>query len=240
MKYSFNEQLQRDEKEFGRNSNSMYFDLEEGNNNIARVLTPGAVYGNHFLGKGVRSPVCYGKEKGCPIKDKEGKFHAATSPRYVLFVLDRKSNEIKVAFFPYTVMKQIGVLQSNPDYAFDGLPMPYDIRITSNPSGSPAEKYKVDVKPNSANLTEEQLRELDKKYADKSPEQIVARMKEKQMEADKDSGKWLSPDKLAAEQRVRDEQWDNTVKTHIEDTQNNPVPVIKYPEEDIKAEDIPF
>ena len=31
---------------------------------------------------------------------------------------------------PHTIYKQIEGLQTNPDYAFDAVPMPYDITVT--------------------------------------------------------------------------------------------------------------
>lgn len=240
MKYDFNESLEKDEKEFGTGGGADYFNVEEGNGNVIRVLSPGAVYGLHFLGKGVKPATCYGKDAGCPIKDEDGKFHANPSPRYAVYVLDRSDEKVKVAFFPYTVIKQIGVLQTNPDYAFEDLPMPYDIRITYKAAESPANKYKVDVKPTSAEPTAEQIAEYVKRSNEKNPTAIVERMKEKQMKADIENGRILTPDKLADEQKARDEEWNQDVEAHNANVAKEKQPVIEYPEEDIKADDILF
>lgn len=243
MPYDFDQAVNKANEQFPRSSggNLDYFNIEEGNDNVCRVLTPGAVYATHFMGKGTKAPVCYGYEKGCPVREKndEGKLtnvHADTSVRFVMFVLDRRDGKVKTGFFPYSVVKQIGALQKNPDYQFQDLPMPYDIRITYNREESNANKYRVEYKPNGPELTEEQTNELNEKMSSRTPEDIVQRMKEKQIEDDKRSGRWISPEEVTKESG-------NYLKNAVEKAPNKDQiesQKVQYPEEEIKPEDIPF
>lgn len=245
MSYSFDNALDKANEAFPRTSysNVDYFNIEDGNDNVCRVLTPGAPYATHFMGKGVKPPVCYGYQKGCPAREKNestGEFtnqHAKTSIRFVLFVLDRKDNKVKTAFFPYSVTKQIGALQKNPDYEFDDLPMPYDIRITSNKEGGPFDKYRVEYKPNGAELTEDQKSELTSKIEKMSPEDIAERMKEKQYESDDRSGRRIGSEELAKQQK---EFLAQAKADEPKDAKAMNETSVEYPTEEINPEDIPF
>ena len=240
MKYNFEEEL---EKNAG-SSETSYADenyrIVDGNNNIVRILTPGAYYGLHFFGKGVKPKTCYGKDKGCPIRDTEDKYeHGKVAARYVCFVLDRADGKVKTAFFPYSVIKQVSDLQKNPDYSFDEVPMPYDIRITFKPDEAPANKYKVDVKPKGEDITEEQNADLAEKFQKASPDQIVEKMKAKQLKADTESGAVLSPQKLAEESSTRQEEYNEEVKEKMKNAPKAE-PKVEYPENEIDPADIPF
>lgn len=239
--YNFNEQIENDSKKFGYTSGNIdYFNIEPGNDNVCRILTPSVAYASHFLGKGIKSPVCYGYDKGCPIREKEedgtlSTRHARGSIKYVLYVLDRKDNKVKAAFFPYGVVWQVGAIQQNPDFQFSELPMPYDIRITYKPDEKdPKAKYRVEVKPNSAELTQQNLDDVETK--DTSPEQIVEKMKQKQLDNDERNGRRVEQTTLVAEQEAF------MKKAQAENPSVN-VPqekVIEYPKDEINPEDIPF
>lgn len=233
MPYNFNEQLERDQKEYGSGQSSNYYNVEDGSDNIVRVLTPGAVYAQYYFGQGIKSVISYGYDKGDP----RGKSDERKMIKYAMYVLDRKDNKIKLATFSYSVVKGIGDLQKNPDYQFEELPMPYDIRITYNKEEVPASKYKVSFKPNSVLLTQEQLNELKEKMDERTPEQIVERMKEKQMEADKQAGVWKSPEDREIERKEFLEDVNAEVK-------KNPITSkYKYPQEEqegIDPEDTHF
>lgn len=246
MSYNFNEQMEADNKKFGYTGGNVdYFNIQDGNDNVCRILTPGAAYANHFIGKGIKSPICYGYDKGCPIREKneDGTLstrHARGSIRYVLYVLDRKDNKVKTAFFTYGVMFQVGAIQQNPDFQFADLPMPYDVRITFKPDEKdPKAKYRVEVKPNSAELTEENLKDLEDKLANITPETIVEKMKQKQLDDDERNGRRVEQTTLVQEQgtylkeAIAKDAKEN-VKTTIDEMK------VKYPDEDINPADIPF
>lgn len=236
MSYNFNENLERDQKEYGSGQSSGYYNVEDGSDNIIRVLTPGAVYVQYYYGQGIKSVISYGYNKGDP----RGKNEERKMIKYAMYVLDRKDNQIKLATFSYSVVKGIGDLQKNPDYKFTELPMPYDIRITYNKDEVPASKYKISFKPNSTTLTQEQLNELQEKMSERTPEQIVERMKEKQIDLDKQTGIWLSPEQLQQDRKDFVEKANNEMKEKIASGEIKMPPKIDYPTDDINPEDIPF
>jgi hypothetical protein len=239
MKYNFNEELKKDEKNMGGSKSSLYYKVEEGNNNVLRILSPSKSYTMYFLGKGMRPAIAYGYDKGDPRKvgDEEGEFKP--SVRYACYVLDKTDNEIKMAEFPYSVQKGIAALQENPDFAFEELPMPYDIRITYNKEESPANMYTVTATPKNDPLTEEELATLKDKMEDFSPEDYVEKKKEKQMESDQEAGVWISEEK----RKQNEKDWLDRVNSKNEggnEKAEEETPTIDYPEDDIKPEDIPF
>lgn len=243
MTYSFNDQLKKDSEEYGVGGKSGdYYQLEEGPGNIVRVLTPGQAYGQHFFGKGVKPTTCYGYEKGCPIREKDFKYdHPKPTLRYNMLVIDRKDGNIKVATFPYTVVAQIGELQKNPDFSFDDLPMPYDIRINWQPNEAPAKKYTVTGKPKIEELTEEEKTAFNEMMEKSSPEQIVERMKEKQIKIDEENNHRKSPEQLEDEQKKRKEEYEDSVKESMAKAESKPAkPEVEYPTEEIDPDDIPF
>lgn len=243
MSYNFSEQMENDNKKFGYNTNNLeYFNIEDGHDNVCRVMSPSHAYATHFMGKGIKSPTCYGYEKGCPIREKneDGTLstrHARGSIKYVLYVLDRKDGKVKSAFFPYGVVYQIAALQKNPDYEFQDLPMPYDIRITYNKAEKdPKAKYRVEVKPNSVELTKQNLEDVETK--DISPEGIVDKMKQKQMDDDERNGRRVEPTTLIQEQETfLKKSAQEQSAAGIEALKS---PDIEYPKDEIRPEDIPF
>lgn len=246
---NLNEQLKQDAEKYNLGSGaggSDYYNIEEGNDNVVRVLTTGEVYATHFLGKGTKSPICYGVEKGCPIRDDEGNHPTPSSVRYALYVLDRKDNEVKLAMFPYSVMRGIADLQENPDFQFDEFPMPYDIRITYRPDEAPANKYKVDAVPRIEPISEEVQEQLNEKLRDITPTDFVEKMKEKQITKHKEAGIWKSPEDLRKEFEEGVEKFsknieNKNVKENSQKTQQNQRVEYRTPEEEgINPDDIPW
>ena len=141
----------------------------------------------------MRPAIAYGFEKGDQrSKDVELK----KSIRYVGYVLDRKDGKVRQAEFPYSVHREIGTLQENPDYTFDEIPMPYDIRITYKKDESPANMYNVQATPNRDKISKEVLEDLEKKIKEYPPEKVIQKKKDQQIETDKKLGVWLSPKKV--------------------------------------------
>ena len=115
-------------------SNSQFLKLEEGANKIRLV--------SEFIIREVTFP---GSEK--------------PSQRYCAWVIDRKSNELRMAEFGKQIMKQLKTLCSNPDYAFDVVPE-YDITINRAGSGIETE-YSVVPDRKDTPITEDEQKLID-------------------------------------------------------------------------------
>src|ERR1035441_6368936 len=100
-------------EESGTVGGSDYFKVANGNN-IIRVLSEGVYHESTYTDK------------------KTGK--VSITKKFVMFVIDRKdtsddhkTGKVKPYFAPYTVYKDIASLEEDPFYAFQGMPMPYDV-----------------------------------------------------------------------------------------------------------------
>lgn len=255
MSYNFDEELEKANSQYGGSSSSNFYKVDEGNNNVIRILTEGSIYAKQFMGmKNYRT--LYGKEKGDPLRqpddsdaNKTGRLIVpvnekgqASKPSIisVVYILDRKDGKIKVAELSYSIMKQIGALQQNPDYKFSELPMPYDLRITYKKEAAPNEKYRVEVKPGSEDLTPELLAELETKVKEHSPESIAERQKTRQMEDDEKLGMRLSTDELAKDAADYNANMIATMKKQREGMAPTESNGIEYPADEVNPEDIPF
>jgi hypothetical protein len=65
------------------------------------------------------------------------------SKKFVTWVLDRKDKALKLAYLPYAVAKSIAAYEADPEYAFKGYPMPFDINVTAEKAGTKDVKYNV-------------------------------------------------------------------------------------------------
>jgi len=74
-----------------------------------------------------------------------GTFNGKPTFKWLCFILDRADGLVKPYFMPNNVFEQIEALQLNPDYAFDEVPMPFD--ITSKPATLTACRYLIRVWP---------------------------------------------------------------------------------------------
>lgn len=63
--------------------------------------------------------------------------------KWLCYVLDRRDGKVRTHFMPHTVYKSIEALQENPDYTFDGVPMPYDITVHAKNAGTKEAEYTV-------------------------------------------------------------------------------------------------
>lgn len=172
--YNFGKNLESDKKEYGVGGGSGYFTFKEGDNKV-RILSAGVPVQTHFMGKSVKPAVCYGEKKGCP-------FHTGdenTSLKYFIWVIDKADNKIKLAKFPYTVIQQIAQLQNDSEYAFEELPVPYDMNITATNAGTKEVKYTVIPARNNTPIDPSLLQEFGKKT---SIEEVVKKSKEKSYE----------------------------------------------------------
>lgn len=99
--------------------------------------------------------------------------------KYLAYILDRADGKIKIAFLPYTILKMLGDLQSNPEYAFDQVPMPYDITITATGAGTKEVNYSIVPARNNTALTVEEENEYSKQ---KPLEEVQRKLLEKSLE----------------------------------------------------------
>lgn len=104
----------------------------------------------------------------------EGDSKEGRSIKGVCYVL--QDDEIKVAYLPYTVVKQIRALQNDPDWTFSDFPMPRMINVKAKGAGTKEVEYSVIPSPKESKVSQETLEKLSKKH---TPEQIVEIMKEK-------------------------------------------------------------
>jgi hypothetical protein len=148
MSYSFNQTIEQAKKEYGLNKGE-YLKIQEGDNRI-RVLSACIPH--------------QGEYKGTPTF------------KFVAWVIDRRDGVIKPYFMPMTVMNAIGSLQTDPDYGFEDVPMPYDINVKAQDAGTKEVVYNVVPSPKQTPITDEELTELNsrlpiEKYVEKLKEQ---------------------------------------------------------------------
>lgn len=244
---NINDQLNQSSKEYGVGSATNYFKFQRGDNRL-RILTAGEVLATHFFGKGVKASTCYGIEKGCPFhgdkapKDPEGK-EKKPSIKYVCYVIDvnDKTQSIQLADLPFSIIKQVGDYQQNIDYAFDSFPMPYDITIKFDPdSASPAGMYKVIASPKREPVSDEVMSKLAEEMSMLTPAESVSKKKTFQLNDHKKQGIWLSPKQIAENKKNWRVNVNAENKRKIESGEIKVETPIDYPQEDIRAGDIPW
>jgi hypothetical protein len=71
--------------------------------------------------------------------------------------LDRLDGAVKPYFMPNTVFEQIEALQVNPDYAFDEVPMLFDVTLNATGAGKKEVVYTIVPARNNVPLTEKEI-----------------------------------------------------------------------------------
>jgi hypothetical protein len=135
MKYSFNDTIKQAEKDYGLGKGE-YFKVQEGANKL-KVLSACLPHQSEF--------------KGTPTF------------KFVCWIIDRRDGKVKLYFMPTTIMNAIGSLQLSDDYAFDEVPMPYDITIMAKNAGTKEVDYTVLPSPATKGLTESEQAEFEKR-----------------------------------------------------------------------------
>lgn len=209
--FNMNNVLEEAEKEWGASGGkNEWFKIVEGAN-IIRILTPLVAYASHF-----KAGACLGKEL-CPIciansKEPDESKHNKVSVKFLCHVLN--GNDIKIAQLPYSIAKAIQTLQNDPDYAFNEVPMPYNIKIMADKAGTKEVSYTTIASPKREPVAKEILEKLAKLH---TPEQIRDSMKNKR-----------------AKELGITANTPNTEKMKPAFDEKN------YPKDDISPEDIPF
>lgn len=147
-----------------------FWRFETGDNRF-RLLGGYEPYGSHWIQADGRSYICIGKDKGCKHCEKGNK----PTAKFLMWVFDRKTKEVRLAQTGYQVIKQIGVLALSDDWAFDGTP-DYDMVIKKTGEKLDTE-YALTPTPDKTQLTEEEQALVNEKVKDLK--EIIGKMKEK-------------------------------------------------------------
>ena len=134
----------------GMLSSGDYLKLKEGDNRM-RLLTECLPHQSEYQGKKNFKWLCY--------------------------VLDRADGKVKPFFMAHTIYKQIEAFQTNEDYAFEDVPMPYDITVNASGAGTKEVKYTVVPARKNTVVTALEMQELAKA---KPLADLQAKLKEKQ------------------------------------------------------------
>lgn len=124
MQYDLNAALAQAEKEFNIGAGDDSFKFAEGDNRV-RVMSEFEVLQtvNKFE------------------KDPAKKANLRT--RFLFWVYDYTSKQVKLAFWPKTIVTAMGALAANPEYASTEVPMPYDLIINAKNAGTIDVEYQV-------------------------------------------------------------------------------------------------
>lgn len=72
-----------------------------------------------------------------------GEYNGKRNFKWLCYMLDRADNKIKPFFMPHTIYKTLEAYQISEDFAFEDVPMPYDITINADGAGTKEVKYTV-------------------------------------------------------------------------------------------------
>jgi hypothetical protein len=114
-----------------------------------------------------------------------GTYQGKPTFKWLCYILDRRDGKVKPYFMPHTIAKALDALQGDPDYAFDDMPMPYDINIKTKNAGTKEVEYNV-IPALPKPLTEAELTEI----SDRSIDELLKKVQE-------DGGKAPAPQQPA-------------------------------------------
>jgi hypothetical protein len=97
--------------------------------------------------------------------------------KWLCYVLDRRSGKVLAHMMPHKIYKAIEALQTNADYAFSEVPMPYDVTVHAKGAGTKEVEYTVMPARKETALTQEE--ELDL-YKQKPLEELKQALRDKQ------------------------------------------------------------
>lgn len=196
-------------------NSSNFFKFSEGSN-VIRVLTEPELIFEKF-----KTGICY---TGCGYQG---------APRFMCYVEVREKNidnqevyTFKIAKLPYKVGTQIAAYEQDPEYTFDGYPMPYRINVNATNAGTKEVDYSVIPSRNNTDADPAVLQELAKAMP---ITEIIEKMKQKTKE------KHMADGTFQAEQ-VRQEE----IRANVERAKKG-LPVIQAdaPELDPNASVLP-
>lgn len=146
--FNFSSAREQAEKEFGLGKGE-YLKLKEGNNTI-RLMSQCVGYESIYNGR--------------------------KNFKWVCWVIDRTDNIVKPFFMPHSIYTDIENYQLNPEYAFETVPMPYDVTITAKGAGTKEVKYTVTPARSNTPLTDAEMKEFEERI---DIHEFVNKLKEK-------------------------------------------------------------
>lgn len=158
---SLQDDLKKAESSEMANSSGGWFKMAEGPNTFRILTLPVAIFEDFKRG------MCF---TGCKFKG---------SIKHLAYVLDRKDNAIKLFKIPHTIFKWLVSLEANPDWAFEGFPMPYDVVIQATNAGTKEVDYLPNARPVKEAVSPETLEQLAKKT---KVEEIIVKLQAKSKE----------------------------------------------------------
>ena len=176
---SLKEDIEAQSKKYGGGGgNSDFFQFKKGLNRM-RILAEPKVIAFHFFGRGEKPVICIGIDEGCQYHKKDDK---KSSIKLATYIIDRDDeNKIKFAELPLSISYSLSDLQEDSDFAFEDFPMPYDVKVTSDPENvDPKSKYRLVASPKQEPLTTGEKEGLDEAMKKMTPEQYVQIRKDKQ------------------------------------------------------------
>lgn len=90
-----------------------------------------------------------------------GEYQGRKTFKWLCYVVDRVDGKIKPFFMPHLIFKQIEGLQGSEDYAFNTIPMPYDLTINAKGAGTKEVEYTVVPARKNTPVTDTELTDLD-------------------------------------------------------------------------------
>jgi hypothetical protein len=82
--------------------------------------------------------------------------------KWLCYVVDRADGRVKPFFMPHKIYKQIEALQISEDYAFEDVPMPYDLTVTAEGAGTMQVKYSLIPARKETKVTQREFADLEK------------------------------------------------------------------------------
>lgn len=203
MKFNASETIKRAEEDYGLGK-GQYFKVQEGANKI-RLLSACIPHQSTYQGQ--------------------------TNVKFVCWIIDRKDeNKVKVYFMPTTILNGIGGLQMSDDFAFDEVPMPYDITVMAKGAGTKEVEYNVIPSPKMEPLTSGEEAEFKSKP---SIDEVVEKLREKQPMVQQEASE--TPQNAPGYEKAR------TMANNLPGPGANPPATGRTSAKtDISVEDIPF
>src|SRR3990167_6677248 len=91
----------------------------------------------------------------------ESEYKGDITFKWLCQVIDREDGTIKPFFMPNTIYRAIESLQFSDEYAFDEVPMPYDITIVATGTlGTKEVRYSLEAARNNTELTSEEIQKI--------------------------------------------------------------------------------
>lgn len=108
-----------------------------------------------------------------------GSYKGTPNFKWLVYVLDRKDGQVKLWFMPHIIFKTLRDYQRSEDFAFDEIPMPYDVTVNAKNAGTKDVEYTVMPSPKRSGLTTDEQKQLSAK---KPIEDVHRALIEKDME----------------------------------------------------------